>query len=66
MGDFCYTIYTGSSQELLYDILFLPCVMEILQLWICRTGHYVFQPIIGEVDVGVDQLKALDLGLRGI
>lgn len=28
---FCYTIYTGSLQELLPNVLLLPCVMEVLQ-----------------------------------
>jgi hypothetical protein len=31
---FCYTINIGSSLGLLLDILLLPCIMEILQLWI--------------------------------
>jgi hypothetical protein len=34
---FCYTINTGSSLGLLLDILLLLCIMEILQLWICRA-----------------------------
>jgi hypothetical protein len=33
---FCYTIYTGPSQELLLDTLLLPCATESLMLWICR------------------------------
>jgi hypothetical protein len=37
---FCYTINTGSSPGLLSDILLLPCVMEFLKLWICRTGPF--------------------------
>ena len=57
---FCYTINTGSSLGFLSDALLLPCVMEILQLWICRTGPAVH----GIVD-GVGQLIALDLSLSG-
>jgi hypothetical protein len=38
---FCYTIDAGSSQELLSDTLLMPCVMEILQLWICRTCPFM-------------------------
>ena len=37
---FCYTINTGSSPGHLSNIPLLPCVMEILQLWICRAGHF--------------------------
>ena len=36
---FCYTINTGSLLGFLSDIL-LPCVMEILHLWICRAGSF--------------------------
>lgn len=36
---FCYTINTRSLLELLLAIL-LPCVMELLQLWICRINHF--------------------------
>ena len=46
------------------DMLWLPCVTEILQLWICTTNPFIQQFIDG-VDVGVGQLKALDLGLGG-
>jgi hypothetical protein len=38
---FCYAINTGISWGLLSDILLLPCVMEVLQLWIRRTGTIV-------------------------
>ena len=54
---FCYSINPGSSSGLL---LLWPCVMEILQLWV--SVHMLLQ-LIAEVDVGVDQLKALHLGL---
>ena len=44
---------TLSIQGLLSAILVLPCVMEILQLWICRTGPFhVLQQIIDGVDIG--------------
>lgn len=33
---FCRTISAESSPGLLWDILLLPCGVEILQLWICR------------------------------
>jgi hypothetical protein len=46
---FCYTINTGSSPGLLLDILLPPCVMEILQLWICNTGPFTYSSII---DIG--------------
>lgn len=35
---FCYTIHTGSSWGIFSDILFLPCVLKILHLWMFRTG----------------------------
>jgi hypothetical protein len=38
---FCYTISTGPSLGLLLDMLLFPCVMEILKLWICRTGSFM-------------------------
>ena len=63
---FCYTINTGSSLGLLSDILLLPCVMEILQLWICRAVPlHTLQQLTNGVDVGVGQLKVLDLDLGG-
>lgn len=34
---FCYTMNTGSSPGFLSDILLLPWVMEILQLWFQRS-----------------------------
>jgi hypothetical protein len=36
---FCYN--TGSSLGLLSDAVLLPCVMELLQLWVCRTLSWV-------------------------
>ena len=38
VSGFCYTINTGSSQELFSDTLLLPYTMEFLQLWICKAG----------------------------
>lgn len=42
---FCYIISVGSSLRLLSDTLLLPCVMEILKLWICRTRPFPRCPI---------------------
>lgn len=62
----CYNIYSESSQGPFSNILLLPCVMEILKLWFCRTGPiYAQQQFIDRIDGGMDQLKALDLGLGG-
>lgn len=36
----CYTINTGPSIGLLLDILLLLCVLEVLQLLVCRTGPF--------------------------
>ena len=65
ISDFCYIINTGSLPGL-SDILMLPCVLEILQLWIHRSGpiHTVLHSI-DRVDVGVGQSKPLDLNLGG-
>ena len=38
---FCYIINTGSSPRLLLESLWLPYVMEIPQLWICRTCTFM-------------------------
>jgi hypothetical protein len=58
---FCHTISTGSSQGFFSNILLLPCSMEILQLGI----FHALQQFIDVADVGVGQLKGLDLGLVG-
>jgi hypothetical protein len=50
---FYHTLNVRSSPGLLPVILLLPCVMEILQLWICSA--LVF---IDGVDVGVGQPTA--------
>ena len=60
---FCYTINTGPSQRLLSDILLLPYVMEILQLWICRTGPSHAPAVHRWGRCWGGQLKALDLDL---
>ena len=39
ISGFCDTTNIGSSTINLLVILLLPCVREILQLWISRTGH---------------------------
>lgn len=39
---FCETINTGSSPGLLLLILLLFYVMEILHLWISRTGPFMY------------------------
>lgn len=61
---FCYTINIGSSPELLLDIpLFLCGASTALDLQV--QPLHVLQQFMDEVDVGVDQLKALDLSLGG-
>lgn len=42
VSGFCYTINAGSSPELLLVILLLPCAVEILKLWVCRTGPIMY------------------------
>lgn len=51
----------GSSQISFF--LFSPNFMEILQLWICRTGPFMCSSSSRWVDVGVGQLKNLELAL---
>ena len=51
-------INIGSSPGLLPVDLLLPCVMEILQLWISRAV-----PFTNDADLEMAQLKVLDLGL---
>lgn len=41
VSGFCDSINIGSSLGLLPVILLLPCVMEILPLWISRAGHFM-------------------------
>lgn len=61
-----YTINSASLPGLLSDILLLPCVMEVLQLWIYRTtSFHMLQQFINEVDFEVGDLKVLELGLGG-
>lgn len=40
-SDFCCTTNTGSSQELLLDILLLAHVSDVLQFWFCRTSPFI-------------------------
>jgi hypothetical protein len=37
---FCYYIKIGTLRGLVLNIQVLPCVMEILQLWVCMTGPF--------------------------
>ena len=53
----------GSHLDLLV-ILLLPCVVEILQLSVYRTGpFYTLPQITGGVDIGAGQLITLVLGV---
>jgi len=63
--DFCYTINTGSSLGLLSDMVLFPSVVEILQLGSVGQALHMLQQFIHGVDVGIGQLKTLDLGLGG-
>lgn len=36
---FCYILNTEPSMELFRDILLLPCVIEIMQLWLRTPSH---------------------------
>ena len=36
-----YTINIGLLPGLLWDVLVLPCVLEILQLWIWNITHFM-------------------------
>jgi hypothetical protein len=38
---FCYSIYTWFSLRLFLDFMMLPCVLEIMQLLICRTSSFM-------------------------
>ena len=57
---FCYTLNTGSTPGLFFDIPLLPCHGDPVALVL-----HTLQQFINGVDVGVGQLKALDLGLGG-
>lgn len=50
---FCDTLNVESSLELLTVILLLPCVMEILQLWISRTGPFTHPDICDDINFGI-------------
>ena len=43
---FYYTVDAGPSLGLFLDSLLLPCVMEILQLWVCRTDPFMYSSIL--------------------
>ena len=60
---FCSVINTGSSARLLLNILLLTTYVEILQLWTCRTGPFTCSSSSYIHEIGMDQFKALDLGL---
>ena len=53
---FCYTTDSGPSLELLLVILLLPCVVEILQLWVVQDRPlHLLQQITDGVDIGMGQ-----------
>lgn len=56
---FCYTISTGTSLGLLSNIWMMPCVMEILSFWICKTGCFTHfrSSLIDAVEFGWANLK---------
>ena len=62
---FCYTTDARPSLRILSAILLLPCVMEILQLWVCKNGRsfHMLQQITDGVDIGVGKLIILILSL---
>lgn len=68
---FCYIIDTGPSLGLFLDILLRPYIVEILQLWVCRSispptpTPTMHQQITDWVDVVVDQHITQVLGLSG-
>lgn len=65
ISDFCDTINVGFLLGLLLVIVLFPCVMENLQLWINRTGLFTCPNHVHDTDLGVGQLRVLDLGLVG-
>lgn len=40
---FCYTVNTGSSLVLLLETLLLPCVVEIMKLWVSSDAPPVYR-----------------------
>lgn len=60
ISGFCDTINIASSLGLLPVTLLLPCVIEILKLWMDRTGLFT-----DGGDFGVGQFRALGLGPGG-
>lgn len=68
--DFWYSNNAWHSPKLLSDVLLLPQVMENLRLWFGRTSSFTFSAlctmkVTDGLDVGVGELKALDVGLGG-
>ena len=61
----CHTFNSVSSLGLLLDIMLLPCAMRLCSLDLHDLPLLEFQQFIDGVDVGVGQLKALDLSLGG-
>jgi len=61
----CDTIHIGSSLGFLLVIRLLPCVVEILQFQFGKSGHFTCVKCADDIDLGVGQLKSLDLGLGG-
>lgn len=57
ISDFCDAIHIGFSLDFLPVILLLPCVMEILELWL----FHMSQPFADDADLGLAQLRAGDL-----
>ena len=60
---FCYTINVGSSLGLLS--VGAPCHGDPAALDMQDQPFYVLQQFIDGVDVEIDQLKVLDVGLGG-
>lgn len=61
---FCYTADAGGpSLGLFLDILLLPCVMEILTLWVCESGPFTC-PSKSQTEwmLGASQVITLVLG----
>lgn len=62
---FCCSINTRTSLRPFWDMVLLPCVMEILEFWMCTTGSFMHSTIYG-IAVEMGQFKALKQDLKGI
>jgi hypothetical protein len=63
---FCDTINIGTSRGFFQVILLSPCVMEILQLWISKTGHFTHPSHPQTMQTwGMGHFRGQDLGLVG-